>query len=147
MKSKMLLSSTKWLRWVMLPAVISVAFLSADPAFAQEADPIAELTRGLNTVWVLITAFLVFWMQAGFAFVEAGLTRGKNTTNILFKNLVDFIFATLAFWAFGYAFMFGVSAGGFIGTTGFFASGGEDMAGVPMLAFWFFQLVFAGTAA
>lgn len=147
MKSKLVLDSIKWLRWVIIPAVVSVALLNAGPAFAQEPDPVAELTRGLNTVWVLITAFLVFWMQAGFAFVEAGLTRGKNTTNILFKNLIDFVFATLAFWAFGYAFMFGASAGGFIGTTSFFIGGGEDVAGLPVMAFWFFQLVFAGTAA
>jgi Amt family ammonium transporter len=86
-------------------------------------------------------------MQAGFALVEAGLTRSKNTTNILFKNLIDFVFATGAFWAFGYAFMYGSSAAGFIGTSGFFISGGEDVVGVPVLAFWFFQLVFAGTAA
>ncbi|MBL8078333.1 MAG: ammonium transporter [Anaerolineales bacterium] len=117
------------------------------PVFAQEPDPISELTRGLNTLWILITGFLVFWMQAGFALVEAGLTRSKNTTNILFKNLIDFVFATVAFWAFGYAFMYGSSAAGWIGTSGFFISGGEDVVGVPVLAFWFFQLVFAGTAA
>jgi Amt family ammonium transporter len=97
---------------------------------------------------VLITAFLVFWMQAGFALVEAGLTRAKNTTNILFKNLIDFVFASLAFWAFGYAFMFGSATNGWIGTSGFFVSTpAEDVAGLPVLAFWFFQLVFAGTAA
>lgn len=144
------LSSIKWLRWVMVPALASTALLAfTSPALAQSPDPdaIGELTRGLNTLWVIITAALVFWMQAGFAFVEAGLTRSKNTTNILFKNLIDFLFASLAFWAFGYAFMFGASASGFIGTTGFFVSGGEDVAGLPILAFWFFQLVFAGTAA
>jgi ammonium transporter, Amt family len=122
--------------------------LFATPAFAQEPDPIAELTRGLNTLWILITASLVFWMQAGFAFVEAGLTRSKNTTNILFKNLIDFVFATLAFWAFGYAFMYGTTASGWIGTSGFFTDASlGDVVGVPVLAFWFFQLVFAGTAA
>jgi Amt family ammonium transporter len=95
----------------------------------------------------MVTAVLVFWMQAGFALVEAGLTRSKNTTNILFKNLVDFVFASLAYWVIGYAFMFGASASGLVGTSGFFLSGGEDVAGLPVLAFWFFQLVFAGTAA
>jgi ammonium transporter, Amt family len=145
---KFLLGSTKWLRWVIVPAVVSVFALAfTSPVFAQDPDPVAELTRGLNTLWVLITAFLVFWMQAGFALVEAGLTRSKNTTNILFKNLIDFIFATVAFWAFGYAFMYGSSVAGWIGTSGFFISGGEDVVGVPVLAFWFFQLVFAGTAA
>lgn len=145
---KFLLGSTKWLRWVIVPAVVATfALAMTSPVFAQEPDPISELTRGLNTLWILITGFLVFWMQAGFALVEAGLTRSKNTTNILFKNLIDFVFATVAFWAFGYAFMYGSSAAGWIGTSGFFISGGEDVVGVPVLAFWFFQLVFAGTAA
>jgi Amt family ammonium transporter len=145
---KFLLSSTKWLRWVIVPAVVSTFALAfTSPVFAQDPDPIVELTRGLNTLWILITAFLVFWMQAGFALVEAGLTRSKNTTNILFKNLIDFVFATMAFWLFGYAFMYGTSAGGWIGTSGFLISGGDDVVGVPVLSFWFFQLVFAGTAA
>jgi Amt family ammonium transporter len=148
MKKTITLSSIKWLRWVLIPAVVAVTLLSASPAYAQDPNPIEELTRGLNTLWVLITASLVFWMQAGFAFVEAGLTRSKNTTNILFKNLIDFVFATLAFWAFGYAFMYGSTAAGWIGTTGFFPDGSlGDVVGIPVLAFWFFQLVFAGTAA
>ena len=145
---KFLLGSTKWLRWVIIPAIVSTfALASTSPVFAQGQDPVDELTRGLNTLWVLVTGFLVFWMQAGFALVEAGLTRSKNTTNILFKNLIDFVFATLAFWAIGYAFMYGSSAAGWIGTSGFFISGGDDVVGIPVLAFWFFQLVFAGTAA
>ena len=147
--NKVTLRSIKWLRWVMIPAVVSTfALAMTSPAFAQGSDPTSDLIRGIDTAWVLITGFLVFWMQAGFALVEAGLTRSKNTTNILFKNLIDFVFASLAFWAIGYAFMFGTSAGGFIGTSGFFISGGEDVIpNVPVLAFWFFQLVFAGTAA
>ncbi len=138
----------KWFRWVIIPAVISTALLYATPAFAQDTGPTDELVRGLNTTWTLITAFLVFWMQAGFALVEAGLTRSKNTTNILFKNLIDFVFATLAFWAFGFAFMFGPVTNGWIGTSGFFLSPSfGDVLGMPVLAFWFFELVFAGTAA
>ena len=148
MKTIFTLKSMKWLRWVMVPAVVSTTLLFASPAYAQDPGPVDELTRGLNTAWVLITAFLVFWMQAGFAFVEAGLTRSKNTTNILFKNLIDFVFATLAFWAFGYAFMYGTTAAGWIGTTAFFVDPTiGDVVGIPVLAFWFFQLVFAGTAA
>jgi Amt family ammonium transporter len=150
MSEKFLLGLFKWVRWVGVPALAAVALLAlARPALAQELDPVAEATRGINTVWVLVAAFLVFFMQAGFAFVEAGLTRSKNTVNILFKNVVDFVFATLAFWALGYAFMFGASAGGFIGTTGFLLdpASSEDVFGLPVLAFWLFQLVFAGTAA
>jgi Amt family ammonium transporter len=143
------LKSIRWLRWVIVPAVVSTALLIfVTPAYAQDIGPTDELLRGLNTLWVLLTAFLVFWMQAGFALVEAGLTRAKNTTNILFKNLMDFVFATLAFWAFGYAFMYGSTAAGWIGTTGYFVDASlGDVVGVPVLAFWFFQLVFAGTAA
>jgi len=146
---KFMLGSTKWLRWVIIPSVVATFALAiTSPAFAQDTGPIDELRRGIDTAWVLLTGFLVFWMQAGFALVEAGLTRSKNTTNILFKNLIDFVFASLAFWAIGYAFMFGTSAAGLIGTSGFFISGGDDfIPNVPVLAFWFFQLVFAGTAA
>jgi ammonium transporter, Amt family len=137
-------------RRVVVASVGALALLlvTTGSAFAQDTPPtVDELARGINTVWVLITAFLVFFMQAGFALVEAGFTRSKNTVNILFKNLVDFLFATVAFWAIGYALMFGEGSP-FFGMTGFFLSGGEgDKAGVPLLAFWLFQLVFAGTAA
>jgi Amt family ammonium transporter len=144
------LQVTKWARWVLVPALVAAALLAfAGPAFAEEATPVDEALRGVNTVWVLVTAFLVFFMQAGFALVEAGLTRAKNTVNILFKNVIDFVFATLAFWAIGYAFMFGADAGGFVGVSGFLLdpTGAEDVFGLPVLAFWLFQLVFAGTAA
>jgi Amt family ammonium transporter len=149
MKQRTIRHGMKWLRWVAIPALAAVALLAAGPAFAQGGDPVAEATRGVNTVWVMITAALVFFMQAGFAFVEAGLTRSKNTVNILFKNVMDFVFATLAFWAIGYAFMFGADRAGFIGSSGFLLdpTGAADVAGLPVMAFWFFQLVFAGTAA
>ncbi len=140
----------RWSRWVAGPALAAVALaVIASPAFAADPDPVAEALRGVNTSWVLIAAFLVFFMQAGFAFVEAGLTRSKNTVNILFKNLIDFVFATLAFWAIGYAFMFGSTSGGLIGTSGFLLdpTGAPDVFGLPVMAFWLFQLVFAGTAA
>jgi ammonium transporter, Amt family len=144
-----LLKSMKWTRWVLLPALVAAALIAATTsAHAQASDPLAELTRGLNTLWVLVAAMLVFFMQAGFALLEAGVTRAKNTTNIFFKNLVDFMFATMAYWAVGYAFMFGTSTGGFIGSSEFFVSAaGADVADLPVMAFWFFQLVFAGTAA
>lgn len=105
LKRTLLLNGIRWMRWVLIPAVVAASLLAARPAFAAGlVDPIDDAIRGLNTAWVLVAGFLVFFMQAGFAFVEAGLTRSKNTVNILYKNLIDFVFATLAFWAFGYAF-------------------------------------------
>ncbi|MBN2813678.1 MAG: ammonium transporter [Bacteroidales bacterium] len=104
-----------------------------------------EYAFSLNTVWVLIAAALVFFMQAGFALVEAGFTRSKNTTNILFKNLMDFVIGTIAFWLVGFGIMFG-SKNGFWGGIDLFTqhSYRTDM---PDMAFLIFQTVFAATAA
>jgi Amt family ammonium transporter len=131
-----------------LLGVSTMLLLFTGDAFAQDAPPtVDELARGINTVWVLVAAFLVFFMQAGFSLVEAGFTRSKNTINILFKNVADFLIATIAYWAIGYALMFGEGSP-FIGMTGFFLTGLEsDTAGIPTMAVWIFQLVFAGTAA
>ncbi len=102
--------------------------------------------RALNTLWVLITAFLVFFMQAGFGMVEAGLIRAKNVTNILMKNMLDFCMASLGFFMFGYAIMFG---GGepLFGTSGWFLIDAPNPSQVPMHAFFLFQVVFCGAAA
>jgi ammonium transporter, Amt family len=107
---------------------------------------IEQLTAGLDTVWVLLAAFLVFFMQAGFGMVEAGFVRAKNTTNILAKNVMDFCLASLGFFCFGYAIMFG-QGNGFMGFTGWFMKGAESGADIPVYAFWLFQAVFCGTAA
>lgn len=108
-----------------------------------------QLAIALNTVWVLVTGFLVFFMQAGFAMVEAGFTRAKNAGNIVLKKLMDFAVASVAFWALGFAIMFGADRAGIIGTTGWFLNDTFEHLGlsIPLLAFWFFQVVFAGTAA
>lgn len=108
---------------------------------------LSQLTLGLNTFWVLITGALVFFMQAGFALVEAGFTRSKNTTNILFKNLMDFCIGTIAFWIIGYGIMFGVGNGWF-GELEWLSKVDHGAAlGLPNMAFFFFQLVFAATSA
>jgi len=108
---------------------------------------LAGLTSGLNTFWVLITGALVFFMQAGFALVEAGFTRSKNTTNILFKNLMDFCIGTIVFWLIGYGLMFG-SGNGLIGAVELLSKTDHGaVLGIPNMAFFFFQLVFAATAA
>ena len=113
-------------------------------AFAQDvtSDP-AKLDQGTNVIW-MIGAFLVFFMQAGFAFLGAGLIRSKNTTNYLTKSFMDFAIASLSFWAFGFALMWGTSAMGIIGTTNFFLL---DAADGQTYVDWVFQMVFAGTAA
>jgi Amt family ammonium transporter len=122
----------------------------------------ADLKVAADTLWVLLTGFLVFWMNAGFGCVESGLCRAKNATNILAKNFVVFAISSLAFWAVGFAIMFG-DGNSFLGLQGWFLGGADNSpamgdayegifgslswTGVPLLAKFFFQLVFAGTAA
>ena len=101
----------------------------------------------VNTLWVLSAGFLVFFMNAGFALVESGLCRSKNTVNILAKNFVVFGLSVIGFWSIGFALMFG-NSGDFIGSNGFLLGGlPKMMNGVPTSAFFFFQLCFAVTAA
>jgi Amt family ammonium transporter len=117
--------------------------------FGQESsidDAIAQVQTHADYVWTLIAAFLVFLMQAGFAMVEAGLTRAKNTVNILMKNLMDFSVGSIAYWAIGFGIMFGVT-NGFFGTDGFFFSDFAKDGDTWVFAFWMFQVVFAATAA
>lgn len=144
------------------------------PAAADKA-PVVSVTQasldalkssmqvGIDTTWVLFTAFLVFFMNLGFAMVESGLCRSKNTVNILAKNFIVFAIASVSFWLIGWGLMFG-NGNPFVGLQGvFFASGADNSpamgdaykgvytalnwTGVPMWAKFFFQLVFAGTAA
>ena len=105
-----------------------------------------ESSTVLDTLWILIASFLVFSMHAGFAMVEAGFTRAKNTVNILMKNFMNVSLGILVFFLVGYGLMFGKSAGGFIGTDGFLLSI-IDPKNTQNFAFWFFQAVFAATAA
>ncbi|MEJ2646915.1 MAG: hypothetical protein P8016_00745 [Sedimentisphaerales bacterium] len=114
---------------------------------SEQTINIETIKQGLDTVWVLIGAFLVFFMQAGFGMVEAGFIRAKNTCNILTKNFLDFCMASLGFFLIGYGLMFG-DGNGFIGTKGWFLSGLEPTAnGIPIFAFWLFQAAFCGAAA
>lgn len=108
----------------------------------------AEVGTGLNTVWMLLAAMLVFFMQPGFALVEAGFTRSKNTANILMKNFVDFTFGSLLFWFIGFGLMFG--EGGFVGIPHFFNLDKMNEIinnGLPIEGFLIFQTVFCATAA
>ena len=103
--------------------------------------------NAIDTLWIILCAVLVFFMQAGFGMVEAGLVRTKNAGNVLMKNVIDFSFAALGYFIFGYAIMYG-SDGLIVGTAGWFMFGVESpVEGVPVEAFWLFQAVFAGAAA
>ncbi|ARN57156.1 ammonium transporter [Sedimentisphaera salicampi] len=106
----------------------------------------AELQNNLNIVWTCIAAFLVFFMQPGFAMVEAGFTRAKNSVNIIMKNLMDFSIGTLTFFLLGFGLMFGTT-NGFFGTSDFMIAGSQGDPASWDWTFLIFQTVFAGTAA
>ncbi|MEY3806732.1 MAG: hypothetical protein RIR69_1544 [Actinomycetota bacterium] len=106
----------------------------------------------LDNVWILIAAVLVIFMQAGFALVEAGLTRGKNVANIFMKNLMDFCAGTLLFFAVGYAIAFGgdmTGLGAYLGGDGWFLAGDGifTYGTLDKFVFFTFQAAFAATAA
>lgn len=107
---------------------------------------VSDIAVSIDTVWILIAAVLVMLMQAGFALVEAGFTRTKNTANILMKNLMDFSIGSLIFWILGYTLMYGEDVGGFLGKISLFY-GSNEINGVPDKASLMFQTVFAATAA
>ncbi len=171
------------LRLLLLAGAVALpmlAFGQETPAAPTVPDPAAilkaqsDLRVGLDTVWVLVCGFLVFFMNAGFALVESGLCRAKNCVNILAKNFIVFAIATLSFWTIGWGLMFG-DGNAFMGLKGlFFLSGADNSpalgeayasmnpfstetysgdysavnwAQIPLFAKFFFQLVFAGTAA
>lgn len=110
-----------------------------------ESTPLgAKGGYAVNVAWTIVMGALVFWMQAGFALLEAGFTRAKNVVNILMKNFMDCAVGSMAFWACGFALMFGTSSG-WIGTDGFFLSGYADRT--ETYSFLFFQTMFCATAA
>ena len=130
---------------------LSILALVTNPAAAQEADPVALVQENLDNIFILFCAVLVIFMQAGFALVEAGLTRAKSVSNIMMKNMMDFTVGVLAFAAVGFAFAFG-SGNQFIGTSGWFI--GSDIAenylgesNLSIATFFIFQVAFAATAA
>ncbi len=111
---------------------------------------IDELKIAIDTIWVLVAAFLVFFMQAGFAMVETGFTRAKNAGNIIMKNTMDFAVGSIMYWAVGFGLMFGASSNFLFGSTGFFlAEVTSESLGITVspYAFLLFQTVFAATAA
>ncbi len=145
------------------PAASAPATPTLEEQVASLATAVADRKVAADTLWVLITAMLVFWMNAGFALVESGMCRAKNAVNILSKNFIVFACSSLAFYVLGWGLMFG-DGNGFMGMNGLWFLGGADNSpatgdayqgvysainwtGVPLMAKFFFQLVFAGTAA
>jgi Amt family ammonium transporter len=141
---------------LLLQILLSTGVYLVIPSFAFAAEKPSVEAIAIDTVWTIIAAFLVFFMQAGFALLEAGLTRAKNAGNIIMKNLLDFGISSIFFWAFGFAIMFG-AGNAIFGTSGWFVNAiGENVdkvfpslswTNVPIMAKWLFQAVFAGVAA
>jgi ammonium transporter, Amt family len=153
-----------------LPVALVIVLGWGYAAVAQDAPKLEDVAKaasdtkvGLDTMWVMVAGMLVFFMNAGFCMLETGLCRQKNAVNVLAKNLIVFALSTIAFWVVGFGLMFS-DGSGFVGTSGGFFLSGEDAspltgdaykgifsslswAGVPLTAKFFFQLVFAGTAA
>ena len=160
--------SPSWQACIPIAAIIVLVWGYA--AVAQTApaptteEQLASLKVGMDTMWVMVAGMLVFFMNAGFGMLETGFCRQKNAVNVLSKNLIVFALSTIAFWAIGFALMFS-NGNGFIGSSGGFflwnvadnspATGDAyqgifsslNWTGVPLNAKFFFQLVFAGTAA
>ena len=130
-------------------AATSIVAFGGGAAWAQEAAVTAEdVQANLDNVFVLVAAILVIFMQAGFALVEAGLTRAKSVANIMMKNLMDFCAGALAFFAVGYAIAFGSGGNDFFGTGGWFLGDGAFQYGTLTVPVTFiFQVAFAATAA
>merc|ERR1712156_1402762 len=105
--------------------------------------PLCIVTGNLDNLFLIVMGIVVFLMQCGFAFLEAGSVRSKNTVNILIKNMLDLLIGGVSYWAIGWAIAYGNSENGFIGTSQFF-SYKMDHSNYPL---WFFQFVFAATAA
>ena len=107
---------------------------------------LSAVSSEVFSVWFLIGAALVFWMQAGFAMVETGFTRAKNAGNIVMKNFMDLCLGSIVFWIIGFGLMFGTDIGGLLGTPDFFVQN-DYGASYPSWAFFIFQTVFCATAA
>ncbi len=148
-------------------AAVIVALAASAASAQQPGDSVAQLKTDVkvwaDTMWVLVTAMLVFFMNLGFACVESGFCRAKNCVNILSKNFIVFAVTSFFFWLLGFGLMFG-DGSGYWGQKGLWILGGADNSpaltdaykgdysalswtGVPLEAKFFFQLVFAGTAA
>jgi Amt family ammonium transporter len=144
----------------MKKALLSTLILSSCYAFSAfalegkiDGEAVPAVNYALDTVWVIVAAVLVFFMQAGFAMVESGFTRSKSAVNIMMKNMMDLSIGTISFWAIGFAIMFG-NGNSLFGFSGFFVDPSNvdsyaslSWSSVPVMAAFIFQAVFAATAA
>lgn len=130
--------------------LFSMVLFYALPVWADGQEIASDAVfASIDTVWTLIAAFMVFFMQAGFAMVETGFTRAKNACNIMMKNLMDFSVGSIIYWAVGFGLMFGAGRMGLFGSSRFFLSSADPATseGLWEFTFWIFQAVFAATAA
>ncbi|WP_445476355.1 ammonium transporter [Methanococcoides methylutens] len=124
--------------------IFTATTLTASAATVDEnAQAIADLETALTFVWLLVAGAIVFLMHAGFSLVEVGLTRSKNTANILMKNFMTICLGILVYWAVGWGIMYGADAAGLIGIDQFFLKGADN----ALWNSWWFQMVFAATGA
>jgi len=129
-----------------IAVILALFFVLTKPALAQDSEPVVS---AVDTVWVLIAGFLVFFMQAGFGFLEAGFVRSKNVVNIMAENLMDTTMTTVGFIIAGFGLMF-ASGNSFFGTEWFFLNGLPEIypgLTIPTLAFFFFQFAFCAAAS
>ena len=124
---------------------LAMAHEVATAAAGSAGLTLGDVSTSLDTVWVLLAAMLVFIMQIGFATVEAGFARSKNTANILTKNVVDLCAGSILFWIIGFGLMFGPNIGGLIGKPDLFSFSGWS-GSIPPEAFFIFQTMFCATA-
>ena len=120
-----------------------VANVTEAPKSLTPEDEIANIKSYMDSFFLIVMGCIVFLMQCGFALLEAGAVRSKNTVNILIKNMLDALIGGVVYWAFGWAFAYGEGESGFMGTTQFFFYGFTPKD-YPS---WFFQFVFAATTA
>src|SRR6185503_15095922 len=146
--------STKLVRAVALAALLALALPAAAFADTYDAKGLPQ-SVGINSMWVIVAGCLVMFMQAGFAFLEIGFSRGKNAGTVIAKIVTNFSIAGLLYWAVGFAFAFGGPLGHIIGTHGFFLRDfGDPQKAFPIMglsdatieAKWFFQFVFCAVS-
>ncbi len=141
--------------WVAcIPLTLVILAVWGVAAHAQDELTAADVQTTLDNIWVLIAAFLVIFMNAGFGMLETGFCRQKNAVNVLTKNLIVFALATLSFWFIGFSLMFGANGNGWVGWGSFFLGGAPELYGLgpdglnlSKDTFFLFQAAFAGTAA